>query len=119
MAYAKKQQAKTSRETSAMQTWNKITGTMRIYGNTFEGKKKGTTITKWTCTISGKDPEGEWVNYYLPIKFAGDDAKVPETDELHTIDIANAFLSLDTYVNRSDELVKLPVLIITDCEVVE
>lgn len=105
------------------QTWNRITGTMKVYGNTFDkkGGKKGETITKWSVSVSGKkDKDDEdYVNYYLPVYFRGKDSEEPETDGLHTIEVSNAFLSLDVYTNRDDEEVKTLVLIITEDEVSE
>ena len=102
------------------QTWNEITGTMRVYGNTFEIQgKKGQTVTKWSVSVSGKNKGGEYENYYLPVKFRGRDANEPETDGLHTIEIERAFLSLDCYENRNGENVSALVLVIVDNEVTE
>lgn len=112
----KKQAAKAS--TQEQQTWNQITGTMRVYGNTFDGSKKGEKIVKWSGTISGKDRDGDWVNYYLPVKFRGE-AEEPDSDGLHTIDIENAFLSCESYVNKKGDTVNNPVLVVTACEVLE
>lgn len=104
------------------QTWNRITGTMKVYGNTFDVKgKKGETITKWSVSISGKaskDSE-EYKNYYLPVYFRGKDAEEPDEDGLHTIEVSNAFLSLDIYTNKNNEEVQTLVLIVTDDEVTE
>lgn len=110
--------AKKSKNKEPIQSWNRITGTMKVYGNTFKDKRG--KYTKWSATISGKaskDSE-EWENYYLRVYFRGDDAQAPDTDGLHTIDINNAFFSLDIY-EKDGEVVKIPVLIITDCEVTE
>lgn len=104
--------------TTQEQTWNTISGIMRVYGNTFEGPQRGTKIVKWSATISGKDKNDEWVNYYIPVKFRGE-AEVPETDKLHTIDIENAFLSCESYVNKKGTTINSPVLVITACEVLE
>lgn len=100
------------------QTWNRITGTMKVYGNTFEGKKKGSEYTKWSCTVAGKSADGEYYNYYLPVKFRGD-AEVPETDGLHTIEVSNAFLSTEQYVNKAGETITALVLVVTESEVSE
>lgn len=98
------------------QTWNRITGTMKVYGNTFEGRKKGEKYTKWSCTVAGKSADGDYYNYYLPVKFRGN-AEEPETDGLHTIEVSNAFLSTEQYVNKNDETITALVLVITESEV--
>ena len=116
MSYAKKQAGK--KPTTQEQTWNSIQGIMRVYGNTFDGPKKGQKFVKWSATISGKDKDGEWVNYYVPVKFRGE-ASEPETDGLHTLDVANAFFSCESYVNRNGDIVNNPVIVITECEVTE
>ena len=112
----KKQAAKAPAQ--EQQTWNQITGTMRVYGNTFEGSKKGEKIVKWSVTISGKDKDGDWVNYYVPVKFRGE-AEEPDSDGLHTIDVENAFFSCESYVNKKGDTVNNPVLVVTACEVLE
>ena len=121
MANVSRKQAGKRDETAPAQTWNAITGTMRVYGNTFKiGKgKNAREIVKWSATISGKDKDGEWVNYYVPVKFAGKDATEPETDKLHVIDITNAFWSVESYTNRDDEIVTMPVIVVTANDVTE
>lgn len=122
MANASKRASKRKNDATTAQTWNKITGIMRVYGNTFE-TKKGDEITKWSATISGKttdDENGEvWHNYYVPVKFAGKDASEPDEDGLHVIDVENAFFSLDVYTNKKGVEVLTPVIIVTANEVVE
>lgn len=121
MANTSKKSASKRKAESVQQTWNKITGTMRIFGNTFE-TKGGNDITKWSVTISGKteeDGEEVYKNYYVPVKFAGKDAEEPEEDGLHVIDVSNAFFSLDIYTNKKGIEVLTPVLIVTANEVVQ
>lgn len=117
--------ANTSKKKSntPQQTWNTITGTMRVYGNTFEtGKSKSKdkrTYTKWSATISGKDDNDEWVNFYINVKFVGKDSAEPETDGLHTIDIMNAFWSVNTFTNKDGDTVNSPVIVVTSNDIVE
>lgn len=121
MANTSRKSATKREESTPMQTWNVITGTMRVYGNTFEvgkGKNKHNMV-KWSATISGKNADDEWVNYYVPVKFAGKDSCEPDSDGLHTIDISNAFWSIDTYENRKGETVTIPCVVVTSNEVVE
>lgn len=104
----------------ASDTWNTITGVMAIYGNTFtsgKGKKKKEFV-KWSTTIGRKDEDGEYVNYYLRVRFAGD-ASEPETDGLHQIDVGNAFLSVESYTNRDGDDVVNPVLVVTENEILD
>lgn len=110
---------KKTQSNAVAQTWNEITGTMRIYGNTFEGKKKGQKFTKWSMTVPGKDEDGEYFNYYIPVKFRTKSSQEPETDGLHTIEISNAFLSCEKYENRNGEEVVQLVLVVTDNTVTE
>lgn len=121
MANVSKRATKRKDATTA-QTWNRLTGIMRVFGNTFETKKGG-TITKWSATISGKttDEKGndEWHNYYVPVKFAGNDSVEPETDGLHVIDVENAFFSVDVWTNKKGDEVLTPVIIVTANEVTE
>ena len=123
MANTSKRATKRKDENTA-QTWNRITGVMRVYGNTFEiGEgKNARKIVKWSATISGKtkNEDGEeWHNFYVPVKFAGDDWDEPDTDGLHVIDIENAFFSVDVWVNKKGDEVITPVIIVTANEVVE
>lgn len=104
----------------ASDTWNTITGVMSIYGNTFTTKKKGKKkkFVKWSTTIGRKDEDGEYVNYYLRVRFAGD-ASEPETGGLHQIDVGNAFLSVESYENRDGDDVVNPVLVVTENEILD
>lgn len=104
----------------ASDTWNTITGVMSIYGNTFTTKKKGKKkkFVKWSTTVGRKGEDGEYVNYYLRVRFAGD-ASEPETDGLHQIDVGNAFLSVESYTNRDGDDVVNPVLVVTENEILD
>ena len=121
MANATTKKAGNRKDETPMQTWNEITGIMRVFGNTFSvGKgKNATEITKWSVTVSGKDKNGDWVNYYVRVKFSGKDAHEPDTDGLHTIDINNAFWSVDSYQNKDGEDVVTPVIVVTANDVTE
>ena len=111
-------QKKTSKKTTdAQQTWNQITGVMRIYGNTFESGKK--SITKWSVSVSGKDKDGEYLNYYITVRFAGKDSVEPDTDGLHTIDVENGFLSFDSWTDKKGAVQQALVLVVTANEVLE
>lgn len=104
----------------ASDTWNTIAGVMSIYGNTFtfgKGKNKQHFV-KWSTTIGRKDKDGEYVNYYLRVRFAGD-ASEPVTDGLHQIDVGNAFLSVESYTNRDGDDVVNPVLVVTENEILD
>lgn len=115
-ANAKKQSKKES--TEIKQTWNEITGVMRIYGNTFEsgkGKDKK-SFTKWSVAIANKTDDG-YQNFYMPIRFGGKNSHEPETDGLQTININHAFLSVDCYTNKNGDEVKSPVIVVLDNDV--
>lgn len=110
--------SKKTKKTEPMQTWNQITGTMKVYGNTFKTKGKK-EFTKWSVSVSGKRADSdEWVNYYIPVKFRGD-AEEPDTDGLHTVEVSNAFLSAETYTNKEGVEIMTPCMIITACELVD
>jgi len=111
-------QKKTSKKTTdAQQTWNQISGVMRVYGNTFESGKKA--ITKWSVSVSGKDKDGEYLNYYITVRFAGKDSAEPDTDGLHTIDVENGFLSVDSWTDKKGTVQQALVLVVTANEVLE
>lgn len=114
MAQTKKASKKT---TDAQQTWNQISGVMRVYGNTFESGKKA--ITKWSVSVSGKDKDGEYLNYYITVRFAGKDSVEPDTDGLHTIDVENGFLSVDSWTDKKGTVQQALVLVVTANEVLE
>jgi hypothetical protein len=104
----------------ASDTWNTITGVMSIYGNTFTSGKgqKRKKFVKWSTTVGHKDEDGEYTNYYLRVRFAGD-AIPPKTDGLHQIDVGNAFLSVESYTNRDGDDVVNPILVVTENEILD
>lgn len=105
------------KKTQTEQTWNAISGVMRVYGNTFKNGKN--EVTKWSVTISGKGKDDdEYTNFYVTVRFRGD-SEEPETDGLHTIDISNAFWSIEKYTNKDGHEVVTPVIVVTDCAVVD
>ena len=107
---------KAKRSERAKDTWNKITGIMSIYGNTFTGKKKKKYVS-WSATVGKKNDAGEFDNYYFRVRFAKD-ANEPQTDGLHQIDIQSGFFSLETYTKGKEE-VTVPVIVIVEDEVLD
>lgn len=108
---------KARRSERAKETWNKISGIMSVYGNTFKSGKK--EFTKWSATVGKKNDSGEYENYYLTVRFVGE-AEEPETDGLHQIDVENAFFSIETWPDKeTGERMMRPVLIVTACETVD
>lgn len=101
----------------AQQTWNQISGVMRVFGNTFEAGKKA--ITKWSVSVSGRDKDGDYLNYYITVRFAGKDSVEPDTDGLHTIDVENGFLSIDSWTDKKGNAQQALVLVVTANEVLE
>lgn len=114
---AQTQKKVSKKTTDAQQTWNQISGVMRVFGNTFESGKKA--ITKWSVSVSGKDKNGEYLNYYITVRFAGKDSVEPDTDGLHTIDVENGFLSVDSWVDKKGNVQQALVLVVTANEVLE
>ena len=107
---------KAKRSERVKDTWNKITGIMSIYGNTFTGKKKKKYVS-WSATVGKKNDAGEFDNYYFRVRFAKD-ANEPQTDGLHQIDIQSGFFSLETYTKGKEE-VTVPVIVIVEDEVLD
>lgn len=101
----------------AQQTWNQISGVMRIFGNTFEAGKNA--ITKWSVSVSGKDKDGDYLNFYIKVRFAGKDSVEPDTDGLHTIDVENGFLSVDSWTDKKGNVQQALVMVVTANEVLE
>ena len=114
---AQTQKTNGKKAADAQQTWNQITGVMRVFGNTFESGKKA--ITKWSVSVSGKDKDGDYLNYYITVRFAGKDSVEPDTDGLHTIDVENGFLSVDSWTDKKGITQQALVLVVTANEVLE
>lgn len=116
MAQQKKTNGKKA-ATDVQRTWNQISGVMRIYGNRFEAGKKA--ITKWSVSVSGKDKDGDYLNFYITVRFAGKDSVEPDTNGLHTIDVENGFLSVDSWTDKKGSVQQALVLVVTANEVLE
>lgn len=114
---AQTQKKASKKTTDAQQTWNQISGVMRVFGNTFESGKKA--ITKWSVSVSGKDKDGDYLNFYITVRFAGKDSVEPDTDGLHTIDVENGFLSVDSWTDKKGNVQQALVLVVTANEVLE
>ena len=98
--------------------WNTISGNMNIYTNEFETKSKKGTILKHSVSLYTKDSDGEFHTYYLDVRFTKN-AEMPDEAGKHTISIDNAFLSCDFYTDKKGNEHVKPVLVITDCSVIE
>ena len=107
---------KAKRSERAKDTWNNISGIMTVYGNTF-GDRKGMDYISWSATVGKKNDEDEYDNYYFRVRFAKD-ANAPETDGLHQIDVQSAFISLETYTKKKQEIT-VPVIVIVEDEVLD
>ena len=107
---------KAKRSERAKDTWNNISGIMTVYGNTF-GDRKGRDYISWSATVGKKNDEDEYDNYYFRVRFAKD-ANAPETDGLHQIDVQSAFISLETYTKKKQEIT-VPVIVIVEDEVLD
>ena len=106
-----------TRNAKQRETWNKITGEMRIFGN-WLGKGRDAKLL-WSASVGNLSTLTEdWRNVYIPLKFCAKCTQ-PETDGLHRIDIKNAFFSVESYERKEDKkIVDKLVLVITDCEIV-
>ena len=107
---------KAKRSERAKDTWNNISGIMTVYGNTFEDRK-GRDYISWSATVGKKNDDDEYDNYYFRVRFAKD-ANAPETDGLHQIDVQSAFISLETYTKKKQEIT-VPVIVIVEDEVLD
>lgn len=99
-------------------SWNTITGTMRVYTNALEGKN-GKPWYKSSVSISSKDDRDEYHRFYIDLKF-GKKAEEPESEGVHVLEISNAFFTVEYWYDKKnkEERVK-PVLMVTECELVE
>ena len=107
---------KAKRSERAKDTWNNISGIMTVYGNTFEDRK-GRDYISWSATVGKKNDDDEYDNYYFRVRFAKD-ANAPETDGLHQIDVQSAFISLETYTKKKQEIT-VPVIVIVEDDVLD
>ena len=99
-------------------TWNTIEGTMRVYTNALEGKG-GKAWYKSSVSIASKDQDDEYHRFYIDLKF-GKKAEEPESGGVHILQVNNAFFTVEYWIDKKtkEERVK-PVLMVTDCEVIE
>lgn len=99
--------------------WNKITGVMQVYTNRMEGNK-GKAWYKSSVSVGSKDQDNNWFNFYIDLRFVGRKAEAPGNEGKHMIDIVNAFISTEHWYDKKakEERIK-PVIIVTDCEVLE
>lgn len=98
-------------------TWNALDGVMRVYTNELEGKN-GKSWYKTSVSISSKDQEGEYHTFYLDLKFARG-VKEPEEEGVHYLEI-EGFLTTEYWTDKKtkEERVK-PVLMVTDCNIID
>lgn len=97
-------------------TWNSIEGIMRVYTNELNAGKK--TWYKSSVSVSSKDQEGEYHTFYLDLKFAKG-LKEPMEEGVHYLEV-EGFLTTEYWTDKKtkEERVK-PVLMITDCNIID
>lgn len=98
-------------------SWNSVAGIMHIYGNEFE-TDNGKPFIKYSVSIGRKDGEGDYENFYLPVRFKKGFKTLPGVG-LTTIEIENAFFSFETFRNRKGKDVEQLILVITDASLVD
>ena len=80
--------------TEARETWNSITGTMKVYVKSFSDG--GTSVS----TSVGKKDGETWVNFYLPV-YLSKACDVELEEGINTLDVKNAFLAVRKGKNES------------------
>ena len=97
-------------------TWNSIEGIMRVYTNELNAGKR--TWYKSSVSVSSKDQEGEYHTFYLDLKFAKG-LKEPMEEGVHYLEV-EGFLTTEYWTDKKtkEERVK-PVLMITDCNIID
>ena len=103
-------------EKKLQQDWNKITGLMKIYGQTVGKGKK--SFVKFSTSLGVKDEDGEYINAYLSVFFAKKCADAVEDAEEgeNWIRIDSAFMIVEYYTDKKNKLVVKPAIMVTECE---
>ena len=92
MAVSKKKQP--VKETKTTPYGLKVFGITRIFANAVnitKGKNKGASFLSYSCSISKKTEDGDYINLYMPVYFSKD-LVVPE--ETILADITEAFFMI-------------------------
>lgn len=85
-------QQKPTQAENLQQSWNTITGVMRIWGQEFSTQAGGSIIV-YSTQVSAKDKNEEWHNQYLNVRFSQNAGRPDKTGEIW-ISITNSFLTL-------------------------
>lgn len=91
-----------------------IRGTAHLFGH--RHKTKGKTWYSYSLTVSKKGESDEWINGFLPVRFAKD--ADPHLDGPFEFVIGNGFFAVDAYEKDGDQK-KTVSVVITDGEIVE
>lgn len=106
-----------SKKNEVTNDWNRITGTMTVFTNELKGKKG--KFLKTSVSIGTKDEDEDYHNYYFDIRFTKNcKDQEPEEAGKHTLNIKDAFFSVDYWTVKKKEMVK-PVLVVIDCEFID
>lgn len=105
----------TKKSNKIVPDWNEVTGIMRIFGNEVgEGKN---AFIKFSTSISTKDDNDDYHNYYIGLKFCKD-AEEPDGEGEHFIDITKGFFSVD-YWKKGKKEYSRPCIVVIENTVIE
>lgn len=108
---------KNNKKSQQVKYWSSgITGRMRVYAQEVKYKKNGkpATFLKFSTSIGVKDENGDWSNLYFTVRFMKGDEPEVDGGMNFEIDIADAFLTFETYTNKDDEEIQAPVVVVME-----
>ncbi len=108
---------KSNKKSQQVKYWSSgMTGRMRVYAQEVKYKKNGkpASFLKFSTSIGVKDEDGEWSNLYFTVRFMKGDAPEVDAGMNFEIDIADAFLTFETYTTKDDGEIKTPVIVVKE-----
>ena len=85
-----------------------ILGFMRIFTN--EGTSKGKKYYTHSTTLSIKDDNDEWVNYYLNVTFSKGCEVIPQEEGVKMLEI-EGFITIEQYTDKKGNTVIKPKIV--------
>lgn len=108
---------KNSKKSQQVKYWSSgMTGRMRVYAQEVKYKKNGkpASFLKFSTSIGVKDEDGNWTNLYFTVRFMKGDAPEVDGGMNFEIDIADAFLTFETYTAKDGDEIQTPVVVVKE-----
>lgn len=102
---------------SKISYWNShLKGLVRVFAQEVEYKKNGkkASFLKFSTSLGNKDEDGNWENLYINIRFPKGDTPECDGGMNFLVEIADGFLTFESYTDKSGINHQTPVLVITE-----